>query len=130
MNRQKILLIEDDSSARKILEEKLTQKGCKVITAQNEQEFWKHILASQADLVIFEVCLKNRLGSDVYRALLELHQNHHIPVIFKTGLSTENRRNDALYDENYVFFSEPVSFECLYTEICKLINHTHIAHAA
>lgn len=127
---ERILVIENRGPSYQILKDKLEEKGCVVLTAQNEHEFWGHACETNVELVLFDICLKNRLSSEVYAAILNFQQSRKIPVIFKTGMTDQDEHGAMLYDENYIFFPEPVGFERLYVEIQKLLNQRQLAHAA
>ncbi len=127
---ERILVIENSGPAYQVLKKKLVKKGCVVLLAQNEKEFWEHAFGSGVELVLFDICLKSKLGPDAYCVLLDFQQSRRIPVIFQTGLTEQAEQSAVLYDENYVYFPEPVCFERLYVEIQKLLNQRQVAYAA
>lgn len=51
---QKILIIENDMHVAKLLEQAYTDKGFKVLTAENGIDGWKHILSDSPDLIVLD----------------------------------------------------------------------------
>lgn len=129
---ERILVVEDDWLTLQMLKMRLKKRSYDVITARNEKEFWKYAFDPQLALIILDVCLKNRLGTDVYRSLLDFGMNRSVPVIFTTGLIHDkpDSQDVKIFGENakvfgeegYTFMEKPIDFEQLHREIKRLLQ--------
>jgi len=123
MNK-KILIVEDDRLTLYLLKRRLEKKGYEILTARDEKEFWKHAFDQGLHLILLDICLKNRLGTNVYKTLLEFGMNRQLPVIFTTGLTDDMNDMDSggkdILDKRHVFLPKPINFENLNQEIERL----------
>ena len=84
--KKKILIVDDEWAILELLKFKLARLGYAVITAGTEKEFWKRAFAEKPDLVILDIWLKNKLGTDIYENMLQFGFNPKTPVIFISAL--------------------------------------------
>jgi len=119
---KKILVVDDDIVILGLLKFKLHRLGYEVITARNNKEFWDMAFEEKPDLIILDVWLKNKLGTDVYDQLLAFGFDKHVPVIFITALLDTPRARYGSRDGRFALFSKPFNFEDLLGEIHRLLS--------
>jgi CheY-like chemotaxis protein len=122
---KRILVVEDDRLTRYLIKRKLEKRGYEVLTAKNETEFWEHAFNPFIDLILSDLCLENRLGTDIYHALLDFGMDKDIPIIFTTGIVNKNMiGGNMLQDDGHTFLMKPIDFEVLEAEMQKSMNST------
>jgi DNA-binding response OmpR family regulator len=117
--RKRILAVDDDALTLKLLKVRLAKNGYEVLTARSEREFWQHAFDPAVTLIILDLCVKDRLGTDIYGSLLEFGMNRNIPVIFITGLE-EGCLPAEVRDSGRPCLKKPIDFEKLKSEIAAL----------
>lgn len=128
----RILMVDDDWICLQLLKRRLEKKGYEVITARNEKEFWDQAFDPylNLDLIVVNICLNNRLGTDVYQCLLHFGLNERIPVIFTTGLAEGNENWEVIRDGEYSFVPKTVDLENLEEEIERILQTNTFNQAA
>lgn len=91
----KILLIEDDPSNRRLLGYILKSEGFEVVSCSDGQEALQDFEESPADLVILDLMMPNMDGIEFCRTLRSLHKTQKIPVIVLTAKDQTEDRYEA-----------------------------------
>jgi two-component system, OmpR family, response regulator len=86
-NAPHILVVDDDTEIRLLLERYLNEQGFRVSVAASRQEFETQLAARNPDLVVLDVLLPDGSGLDICRALSGERQ--HIPIILLTALKED-----------------------------------------
>ena len=120
--QKRILVVDDEMPIREFLKFKLSKRGFEVITAKNEKEFWDNAINQTPDLIILDIWLKNKVGTDVYNDLLDFGFSPEIPVIFITALVEDQFPKKSTPAGKYALYSKPFDFEKLMTGIHNLLN--------
>lgn len=89
MAAKKILIAEDSSTIRAIVEHKLKQGGFEVYSAQDGEEAWKQIQAVKPDLVLLDVIMPALDGFQVLSKIKKEDSLRDIPIIFLTSKGME-----------------------------------------
>ncbi len=89
MQRQRILIVEDDPALASVLEYNLRQDGFDVILANEGQAGLTRARAELPDLILLDVMLPLADGLEVCRALRTGKSTANIPVIMMTARSEE-----------------------------------------
>jgi len=89
MQRQRILIVEDDPALANVLEYNLRQNGYDVILASDGQAGLTQARAELPDLILLDVMLPLADGLEVCRALRSGSSTAGIPVIMMTARSEE-----------------------------------------
>lgn len=123
MGHKKILVVDDEKPIRELLRHKLSVYGFDVETAKNSDEFSETAFTYQPDLIILDIWLKNRMGTDVYHQLLQSGFDSSVPVIFITAL-VEGYPKDVspMPGRKCALYSKPFDFEKLVGEINTLLE--------
>jgi DNA-binding response OmpR family regulator len=122
----KILVVDDEKPIRELLRHKLSIAGFEVITAKDDKEFSSIAERQKPDLIILDIWLRDRIGTDVYNNLLQNGVlNTETPVIFITALVEGHPKKDTSITDGrkYVLYSKPFNFEKLLSEINGFLIH-------
>jgi DNA-binding NtrC family response regulator len=101
----KILVVDDESSNRKILGQELTQKGYVVETANDGHEGLKKLESSRPDLIILDYMMPGLSGLDVLKELRKREDD--TPVVMITAYGTVERAVEAMKAGAYDFITRP-----------------------
>jgi DNA-binding NtrC family response regulator len=101
----KILVVDDESSNRKILGQELTQKGYVVETANDGHEGLKKLESSRPDLIILDYMMPGLSGLDVLKELRKREDD--TPVVMITAYGTVERAVEAMKAGAYDFITQP-----------------------
>ena len=93
-NKKKILVIEDEATLQKALNEVLVQEGYEVLSAHDGISGLDLILKESPDLVLLDIILPKMDGFDVLKRLKE--KGSEVPIIILTNLSDINDIQKAL----------------------------------
>lgn len=119
--KKKILVVDDELAIRELLKFRLSRRGFDILTARDEREFWDQALNEKPDLIILDILLHNKLGTDVYDALLNFGLDPNIPVIFITALVEKQSPKKVQAGAKYALFSKPFDFDKLVRMVNKFI---------
>ncbi len=122
--KKKILVVDDQMAMRELLKFKLVKRGYEVFTAKDEREFWNLALDAKPDLIILDVLLDNKLGTEIYDSLLNFGLDPNVPVIFITALVEKQSPKRLKSGAKYALFSKPFDFEKLMRTVVKFLNHS------
>ena len=86
----KILAVDDEPNARKLLKLLLEREGYRVITAANGEEALILAKLEQPRLVLLDVMMPKMNGYEALRRLREDHDTAAIPAIMVTARGTEH----------------------------------------
>ncbi|MBI4372271.1 MAG: response regulator [Candidatus Omnitrophica bacterium] len=123
--KRRILVVDDESSILELLRYKLSNRGFEVVTATNAWEFWGEALSAKPDLIILDIWLKGKLGTEVYNELLTNGLDSDIPVIFITALLEDRPPSHARPGIQYALYGKPFDFDELMKGIDCLLEESH-----
>ena len=106
-----ILLIEDNESMAKMLNQALTSEGYKVLLARDKPAGIENMQEESIDLVLSDLRLPSGTGIEVLHATREL--NPFIPVIIMTAFGTIEDAVKAVKEGAYDFITKPFDPEHL-----------------
>jgi DNA-binding response OmpR family regulator len=89
MPRPSVLVVEDDTSIRKLLTLALAREGYVCAEAGSVSSALERLQGVKPDLVILDVNLPGGTGFDVLRALRERYAAPELPVVMLSALSQE-----------------------------------------
>src|SRR6202022_280454 len=104
-----ILVADDQSSNRELLEELLTTQGFKVISASDGAAALEELTRVQADLVLLDVMIPRMNGFEVCERIKASPDTYLIPVIMITALSDKHDRLEGIKVGADDFLSRPVN---------------------
>jgi two-component system response regulator AtoC len=101
----KILIVDDESSNRKILGQELTHRGYAVETANDGAEALKKVESSRPDLIVLDYMMPDLSGLDVLKELRKREDD--TPVVMITAYGTVDRAVQAMKEGAYDFITRP-----------------------
>ena len=104
VQKQKVLMIEDNPSLRKIYKNRLTLEGFDFIEATNGEEGLNKVKAEKPDLVLLDLILPKKNGFDVLIEMKRNKETRNIPVIILSNLGQESdiKKGLALGAQEYL----------------------------
>jgi FixJ family two-component response regulator len=107
----RILVIDDDATARRTLERFLTREGFTVSTAANANEGLLAVQVDQPDIVLSDIYMPGMSGLELQAQLNA--ERCRIPIIFITAHGDEKMRLQARREGAVEFLSKPFDNEVL-----------------
>ena len=116
-----ILIVDDDNKNLKLLFEILTNKGYKVLIAQNGINGLATATKAIPDMILLDIQMPNMNGIEVCQHLKSHLSTQNIPIIFITGLSATQSKVQGLTIGAVDYITKPIEEE----EVLARIN-THL----
>jgi DNA-binding response OmpR family regulator len=115
----KILIAEDDTLVREMLDAYLTEQGHAVQSTENGADLVKLALNDKPDLIVTDLHMPEMTGNSMV-AMLEMYAPlAGVPVIMVTG-ATKGELADAGIPSEVPVLSKPVDFDRLNAEISRI----------
>lgn len=121
---QKVLVI-DDVAMNAALISSVVATLCDVRTATSSQQGLVIALQYLPDLILLDVLMPEMDGFEVFRRLKDEPRTAHIPVIFLTGVATENAEELGLNMGAADFIAKPFRTAVL---LARVRNHLELVH--
>jgi len=121
LNKQKVLIIEDDDDVRQYLKEELGAYF-ELITADNGTRGFELAQSEEPSLIVCDVMMPGMNGFEVTRKLKSEFQTSHIPVILLTALGLPENHLEGIESGADAYISKPFSIKLLLTRIIKLLE--------
>jgi len=122
MERQKILIVDDEERNIKLLKAYLMTKHYGIAEASNGEEALKMVNNFNPDLILLDVMMPGIDSFEVCKRLKEDDKTQMIPVIMVTALSGRNERIRALEVGVDEFLSKPVNRIELLVRVKSLLH--------
>ncbi|MGH4038620.1 MAG: response regulator transcription factor [Sphaerochaeta sp.] len=120
MNKEKILIVDDEKHIRRLVGDYLTHEGFTVDEAEEGQEALEKLAEdSQFDLVLLDIRMPKMDG---FETLQRIRSYSEVPVIFLTALDNEKTEIQALNDGAVDYITKPFSFEVLIARITNFLK--------
>lgn len=88
MDKKRILIIEDDPSLQKILQDFLAADGFDAIGAMDGEKGAELAKKDMPDLILLDIILPKKDGYEVLKELKENQETKNIPIILLTNLGS------------------------------------------
>jgi signal transduction histidine kinase/ligand-binding sensor domain-containing protein/AraC-like DNA-binding protein len=121
LNRQNVLVIEDDMDVRQYLQEELSAYF-QVDVADNGVTGFRIAQDTVPDLIVCDVLMPGMNGYEVTRKLKTEFNTSHIPVILLTALSLPENHLEGIESGADAYLSKPFSIRLLLTRMVKLLE--------
>ncbi len=119
-----ILVVDDESSMRQLLEIALSKEGYRVTTAHSGQNAITHLKKDSYELVISDIRMPDMTGVEVLRYVKEL--NAEIPVIMITAYASTETAVEALRLGAYDYVTKPFKIEELKNTVSNALERRHL----
>ena len=114
MPKKKILIVDDEVSITKLLKYALERSGRYEVHCENEgANIFPAIRSFLPDIIILDVNLPDAQGGDISASLQEDPTLQKIPVIFLTGMISQEEVQSGLTIAGRPAVAKPVNFEVL-----------------
>ena len=130
MNKETLLIVEDNPVLREGLQDILAHEGYQVLTASNGQEALDHLRLASPDLILSDIAMPQMDGYALFQAVRTRPEWVTIPFIFLSarGEHTDVLRGKNLGAEDYLV--KPLSREELLTAVNARLNRSQQIHMA
>ena len=118
-NSGKILLVDDEPNAIKVLSAILSDAGYDVIESQNGEKAIKMISKKDVDVVITDLKMPGTDGMQLFDYLIENYPD--VPVIFLTAYGTVETAVNAMTRGAFYYFIKPPDYLQLKSIIAKAV---------
>lgn len=125
LNKQKILIIDDDHDIREFLKQEI-EKYFQVETASDGKEGLQKAQELDTDLIICDVMMPELNGFEVVKSLRENFDTSHIPIILLTALAADKNYLEGIEAGADAYITKPFSLSLLLTRIFKLIEQREV----
>lgn len=123
MNKvNKVLIVEDNELNLKLFRDLLSIRKHKIIMSRDGIGLKTLVLKEKPDLILMDIYLGNRLGTDLIRELKENPITSHIPIIAITALALSGEKAQILESGCDMYLSKPVSIEIFFKAIDNFVN--------
>ena len=122
-DRERILVVDDEASIRRILETRLKMVGYEVFTAADGEEAIESYQKNNPDLVILDVMMPKMDGYGVTR---EIRKTSETPIIILTALGDVSERITGLElgaDDYVIKPFSPKELEARVKAVLRRVNH-------
>src|ERR1043165_8374325 len=103
---KKILVADDDATARRTLERYLTSEGYTITTAADANEALLAVHVDAPDIILSDIYMPGKTGLELQESLKGL--NIHVPIIFMTGHDDMPTTIKAMQQGAYDYLSKPI----------------------
>ena len=108
MTSRKILVVDDDSTSRRLMSHILNREGYDVATASNGVEALELMADDPAEILITDRMMPNMDGVELLKAVRQSPIYGHIPVIIVTANSDARDQPEAEAAGATAFLTKPV----------------------
>ena len=123
MDKIKVLMVDDESRMRKLVNDFLSRKNYEVIEAcDGEEAIDKFYADKDIALVILDVMMPKMDGWEVCR---EIRKNSSVPIIMLTAKSEENDERNGFECGADEYISKPFSPKILTARVDALVRRTY-----
>ena len=115
-----ILLVDDDTAARDMLQHALSNDGHTVTTAGDGQEVLDGNLAASVAIVVSDISMPSVDGITLAETLLAKQPS--LPIVLMSAIADELKRAQNVGGGNVRVIGKPVTLEQLKSEISALLS--------
>ena len=122
MNKELILLVDDESDMLKLMKMQLVRDGHTVITAGNGSDALRTVKETRPALILLDIMMPGMDGYEVCRRLKENDETASIPIVFVSALGEEQDRTRAFSLGAADYLVKPVKKKALLEAVNKQFN--------
>lgn len=119
--RRHILVVDDDVRMLKVIKEHLREKY-DVATAINGKLAFKFLENKQTDLILLDYVMPGEDGLSILKRIHENPSTKNIPVIFLSGMSEQDKIQEALKERPQGYILKPIDREMLLSTIRSVLH--------
>lgn len=122
---KRILVVDDDATARRTLERFLTQEGFSVVTAVNADDALLAVHVDAPDIVLTDIYMPGKTGLEFQGKLGEL--GIVVPTIFMTGHDDMPTTIKAMQQGAYDYLTKPIDLARLKKILGRLVANQELS---
>jgi DNA-binding NtrC family response regulator len=122
---KRILVVDDDTTARRTLERFLTREGFAVSTAANANEGLLAVQVDQPDIVLSDIYMPGMTGLELQAKIQEFAP--HITILLMTGQDDMPTTVKAMQQGAYDYLTKPIDLERLKKILSRLLEQQAIS---
>lgn len=115
MDKEKILLVDDEEEFTRVLAERLEARGLQVHTVASGAEALEKVKEIYYDAIILDMAMPDMDGTETLKHLIKI--NPDLQIIFLTGHATLEKGIEAVKLGAMDFLEKPVKFDALLEKI-------------
>lgn len=127
---QRILVVDDVDSERRLLADYLQQQGCRVYLAINGQDAFKKVQLINPDIVLMDILMPICDGLTCCRMMQSSALTRQIPVIFLTGAGMPDQRVQGLLSGAVDYIVKPFKLEEIRLRLVIHLRHKNEAETS
>lgn len=105
---KRILVVDDESSIRRLLKVALTNRGFEVLEAEDGLQALGMVAAENPDLVVLDVMMPGMTGHQVHDKLRAKPETKELPILFLSAAGTfEEQHREIAADPNSDYLPKP-----------------------
>lgn len=121
MQKDKVLIVEDEVITSMDIEDKLSRLGYNVCAiVRYAEEVSNAVEAHQPDIVLMDINLKGEMKGT--EAAEIIHNKYHVPIVFLTAYSDKDTLASSKLSEPYGFLKKPIQMEILRITLEMALN--------
>ncbi|MGW8181057.1 MAG: response regulator [bacterium] len=113
-----ILIVDDDAEIRDYFSTFLQDNGYKTLTAQDGQEALEKVRSEPPDLILLDIMMPNKTGTDFYRRFHMDKELSSIPIIVVSGAAGKH----LAVPKPSAIIDKPVDTKKLLDEVKRVLN--------
>jgi len=113
----KILVVDDEQTIRKLIQDILTKGGHSVVTAGDAEATMDLLRKQSFDVLVLDIILPDKLGVDLLRNIHDLAP--HMQVILITGAPTVETVSEAMRAGAFDYLAKPFSSEAILKSVAN-----------
>lgn len=125
MEKDKIIIVDDDAANRKLLEEALKPIGASFFLASTAQSALNRIKEEKPDLLISDVNMPGMDGFQLTKALRKNDETRDIPIILVTGMNARDLKMRGLQAGCDDFVHKPYDLSELQVRVRTMLRLSH-----
>lgn len=105
---KRILVVDDESSIRRLLKVALTNRGFEVLEAEDGLQAMGVVAAEKPDLMVLDVMMPGLTGHEVHDRLRQRAETKELPILFLSAAGTfEEQHREIAADPNADYLPKP-----------------------
>ncbi len=119
----KVLLVDDDAGARRLVEFTLQQEGFEVVTASNGLEGLERAQTTQPDVIVMDIMMPVMGGYEACLRLKEIPTTAHIPILVLTAKGQAADREYSLMAGADGYIAKPAEPQEIAERVRRMAAH-------
>ncbi len=126
-----ILIVEDESTTRRLLEKKLSGPNRKILVAESLSEAERHLAENPVDLILLDLILPDEDGRNLFARLRDKPRYMATPILVVSAVGGSQHKTECYALGADEYFEKPVDFDALSAAVAtKLLRAGEVSREA